>query len=146
MTPEELDTKVSGLSYEDARSRLVETVTRLEQGNLPLEEALAMWELGEALARRCESWLDGARNRLRAAQLHASQQDETGTQETTDPRENTNSRENTDSVASAEHEPGTASTPSAAARGAVSPQGRTGTQGASRNAGSGVSTSQSEAP
>lgn len=70
--PQELDEKVAELSYEDARSRLVEIVTRLEQGNIPLEEALTMWELGEALARRCESWLDGARERLRAAQTAAA--------------------------------------------------------------------------
>ena len=63
LSPDELDKKVAGLSYEDARSRLVEIVTRLEQGNIPLDEALTMWELGEALARRCESWLDGARER-----------------------------------------------------------------------------------
>lgn len=72
LSPDELDKKVSGLSYEDARSRLVEIVTRLEQGNIPLDEALTMWELGEALARRCESWLDGARERLRAAQTHVA--------------------------------------------------------------------------
>lgn len=72
LSPQELDEKVAELSYEDARSRLVEIVTRLEQGNIPLEEALTMWELGEALARRCESWLDGARERLRAAQTAAS--------------------------------------------------------------------------
>lgn len=76
MTPEELDAKVADLSYEDARSRLVETVTRLEQGNLPLEEALSMWELGEALARRCEAWLDGARLRLRAAQMRTAGKDD----------------------------------------------------------------------
>lgn len=72
LSPDELDKKVAGLSYEDARSRLVEIVTRLEQGNIPLDEALTMWELGEALARRCESWLDGARERLRAAQTHVA--------------------------------------------------------------------------
>ncbi len=74
LSPQELDEKVAELSYEDARSRLVEIVTRLEQGNIPLEDALTMWELGEALARRCESWLDGARERLRAAQTAASGQ------------------------------------------------------------------------
>ncbi|QOQ38205.1 exodeoxyribonuclease VII small subunit [Trueperella pecoris] len=72
LSPEELDQKVADLSYEDARSRLVEIVTRLEQGNIPLDEALTMWELGEALARRCELWLDGARERLRAAQTHVA--------------------------------------------------------------------------
>ncbi|MFC5281411.1 exodeoxyribonuclease VII small subunit [Arcanobacterium canis] len=71
LSPEELDAKVAGLSFEDARSKLVEIVSRLEQGNLPLEDALTMWELGEALARRCEKWLDGARERLAAAQASA---------------------------------------------------------------------------
>ena len=74
LSPKELYKKVADLSYEDARSRLVEIVTRLEQGNIPLDEALTMWELGEALARRCESWLDGARERLRAAQTHVADQ------------------------------------------------------------------------
>lgn len=67
LTPAELDIQVSNLSYEDARSKLVEIVSRLEQGNLPLEETVSLWELGEALARRCEAWLDGARERLNAA-------------------------------------------------------------------------------
>lgn len=68
LSPAELDEKVAELSYEDARSRLVEIVARLEQGNIPLEEAMTLWELGEALARRCESWLNGARERLALAQ------------------------------------------------------------------------------
>ncbi|USR79192.1 exodeoxyribonuclease VII small subunit [Arcanobacterium pinnipediorum] len=66
--PQELDAQVATLSYEEARTRLVDTVARLEQGNIPLEEALELWELGEALARRCESWLAGARERLAHAQ------------------------------------------------------------------------------
>ncbi|QRV01946.1 exodeoxyribonuclease VII small subunit [Arcanobacterium phocisimile] len=66
--PQQLDAQVAELSYEDARSKLVDTVARLEQGNIPLEEALELWELGEALARRCETWLAGARERLAQAQ------------------------------------------------------------------------------
>lgn len=68
LDPAALDEKVANLSYEEARAKLVEIVSRLEQGNIPLEEALTLWELGEALARRCESWLSGARERLAAAQ------------------------------------------------------------------------------
>ena len=34
---------VSELSYEDARSQLVEIVAQLEQGSLPLEDSLALW-------------------------------------------------------------------------------------------------------
>ncbi|WP_455952322.1 exodeoxyribonuclease VII small subunit [Arcanobacterium haemolyticum] len=66
--PNELDNQVAKYSYEEARSALVDTVARLEQGNIPLEEALELWEMGEALARRCETWLNGARERLAAAQ------------------------------------------------------------------------------
>lgn len=80
LDPAELDAKVANLSYEDARSKLVEIVSRLEQGNIPLEESLTLWELGEALARRCESWLNGARERLAKAQAR-SQQEETATRD-----------------------------------------------------------------
>lgn len=58
---------VAGLSYEQARDELVEVVRRLEAGSTSLEEALALWERGEALAARCQQWLDGARERLDAA-------------------------------------------------------------------------------
>jgi exodeoxyribonuclease VII small subunit len=54
-------------SYEQARDELVEVVRRLEAGGLPLEEALALWERGEELAAICQTWLDGARDRLAAA-------------------------------------------------------------------------------
>ncbi|GGO89540.1 hypothetical protein GCM10011584_19160 [Nocardioides phosphati] len=57
-------TPVADLSYEAARDELVETVRRLEAGGTSLEESLALWERGEALAQRCQEWLDGARTRL----------------------------------------------------------------------------------
>lgn len=55
------------LSYEQARDELVDVVHRLEAGSTSLEDALALWERGELLARRCQAWLDGARERLDAA-------------------------------------------------------------------------------
>lgn len=58
---------VSELSYEQARDELIKVVTELEQGSSSLEESLALWERGEALAQRCEEWLVGARARLDAA-------------------------------------------------------------------------------
>ena len=58
---------IDAFSYEEARSRLVEIVVRLEQGSIPLEESLRLWEIGEQLARHCQDWLDGARERLAAA-------------------------------------------------------------------------------
>ena len=58
---------IDAISYEEARSRLVEIVVRLEQGSIPLEESLRLWEIGEQLVRHCQDWLDGARERLAAA-------------------------------------------------------------------------------
>jgi exodeoxyribonuclease VII small subunit len=55
------------LSYEDAREELVEVVRTLEQGGTSLEESLRLWERGEVLAKACQEWLDGARQRLDAA-------------------------------------------------------------------------------
>ena len=59
---------VASLSYEQARDELVRVVGRLEAGGEPLETSLALWERGEALAARCQEWLDGARERLAAVQ------------------------------------------------------------------------------
>jgi exodeoxyribonuclease VII small subunit len=58
---------ISAFSYEQARDELVRVVNELEQGSSTLEESLALWERGEALARRCEEWLIGAKARLEAA-------------------------------------------------------------------------------
>ena len=41
---------VASLSYERAREELVAVVQRLEAGSVPLEDSLALWERGEALA------------------------------------------------------------------------------------------------
>ena len=48
------------LSYEAARDELIAIVKTLESGQAPLEDTLAMWERGEALATRCRSILDAA--------------------------------------------------------------------------------------
>lgn len=66
MTEKTTATSVEDLPYELARDELIEAVRRLESGGITLEESLALWERAEALARRCQSWLDGARERLDA--------------------------------------------------------------------------------
>ncbi len=55
------------LSYEAAREQLVQVVAQLESGKVPLSESMALWEKGEKLAARCQSWLDGARATVDAA-------------------------------------------------------------------------------
>lgn len=54
-------------SYEAARAELVEVVQQLEAGGVTLEESLTLWERGEVLAKICQEWLDGAREKLAAA-------------------------------------------------------------------------------
>jgi exodeoxyribonuclease VII small subunit len=58
---------IASLSFEQARDELVRVVAELEQGAPTLEQSLALWERGEALAKRCEEWLVGAKARLDAA-------------------------------------------------------------------------------
>lgn len=58
---------VAQMSYEHARDELASVVQRLEAGQASLEESLTLWERGEALVTRCQTWLDDARSRLEAA-------------------------------------------------------------------------------
>ena len=60
-------TPVADMGYEACREELVEVVRQLEQGGLDLDESLTLWERGEALARRCEEHLAGARTRIEQA-------------------------------------------------------------------------------
>ena len=54
-------------SYEQARDQLVEIVRRLESGDVPLSESMALWEQGEKLAAICTQWLEGAKATIEAA-------------------------------------------------------------------------------
>jgi exodeoxyribonuclease VII small subunit len=69
-----VNSDVAELSYEQARDELVQVVNDLEQGAATLEQSLALWERGEALAARCEEWLLGAKARLDAARAAATEQ------------------------------------------------------------------------
>jgi exodeoxyribonuclease VII small subunit len=60
-------TDVAGLGYEQARDELADVVRMLEQGGLDLDASLHLWERGEALAKRCEQHLAGARERIEKA-------------------------------------------------------------------------------
>jgi exodeoxyribonuclease VII small subunit len=64
---------VASLTFEEARDELVRVVAELEQGAPTLEQSLALWERGEALAARCEEWLLGAKRRLDAARPTATE-------------------------------------------------------------------------
>jgi exodeoxyribonuclease VII small subunit len=51
-------------TFEEAMERLEEVVRTLEAGELPLEQALALYEEGVRLTRLCSAKLDEARGRL----------------------------------------------------------------------------------
>jgi len=58
---------VSEKTFEELQRELDELVSRLERGDVPLDEALALWERGEALYRACAEQL--ARAELRIEEL-----------------------------------------------------------------------------
>jgi len=55
---------LEGLGFEEALARLETIVDRLEQGDLELEQALAAFEEGVALTRRCAGQLEDAERRI----------------------------------------------------------------------------------
>ena len=55
---------VEELSFEAARDELELVVQRLEDGSTSLEQALALWERGEALYRACRTRLEAAEARI----------------------------------------------------------------------------------
>ncbi|MDR1791712.1 MAG: exodeoxyribonuclease VII small subunit [Propionibacteriaceae bacterium] len=54
-------------SYEEARAQLAQIVEQLEAGDVPLTEAMQLWERGEKLADVCDKWLQGALAKVQQA-------------------------------------------------------------------------------
>lgn len=74
--PQELPEDIQTLGYEEARDQLFSIVQTLERNQSGLEESIALWERSELLARRCDEWLDGARERLDRATDRQRQADD----------------------------------------------------------------------
>ena len=75
----------SEMSFEAAFAELEATVHQLETGNLPLADALALYERGVQLARLCSTQLDAAE--LRVQQLTLVADDEVDDGDETDEAE-----------------------------------------------------------
>jgi exodeoxyribonuclease VII small subunit len=56
---------VESLAFDDALAELQRTVAELEEGGLPLERTLELYERGAALHARCATLLDEAELRIR---------------------------------------------------------------------------------
>ncbi len=55
---------LDGLTFEAAYTRLQAAVERLQEGNLPLDNALGAYEEGIALSRHCQTLLERAELRV----------------------------------------------------------------------------------
>ncbi len=51
-------------TFEEAQRELESIVQRLEAGQVPLDDAIALWERGEELYRLCRTRLDAAEGRI----------------------------------------------------------------------------------
>jgi len=63
---------IDALSFERAIEELETIVKRLEEGKVPLEESVTIYERGEALKQRCEHLLRQAEARVEKITLDAS--------------------------------------------------------------------------
>lgn len=62
---------IGEMSFEAALSELEDIVSRLEQGEVDLEDSIALYERGTALKQHCEKKLKGAEARLEKIVLGA---------------------------------------------------------------------------
>jgi exodeoxyribonuclease VII small subunit len=51
-------------SFEELQRELEEIVGRLERGDVPVDEAIRLWQRGEDLYRRCAAVLEAAEGRV----------------------------------------------------------------------------------
>lgn len=57
------------MSFEEALRGLEDIVSRLERGDVPLEESITLYERGAALKKHCEARLNAAQMRVEAIRL-----------------------------------------------------------------------------
>jgi exodeoxyribonuclease VII small subunit len=65
-------------TFEQAERELADIVARLERGDVGLDEAIVLWQRGEALHRRCVSLLDAAQGRIEELSRADERTDESG--------------------------------------------------------------------
>ena len=65
---------LASLPFEKALAELKDIVKRLEQGNVPLEESIAIYERGEILKKHCEALLKKAEARIEKITVGAAGQ------------------------------------------------------------------------
>ena len=69
-------TTIQNMDFEAAFTALQENVTQLESEDLPLEQALAYFERGQALAKRCAELLEKAELKVQQLAMETPQEPE----------------------------------------------------------------------
>jgi exodeoxyribonuclease VII small subunit len=62
---------VAAMPFEKALAELEQIVSKLESGNVPLEDSIKIYERGEALKKRCDALLKDAEARVEKIALDA---------------------------------------------------------------------------
>jgi len=65
------ETPVGKMSFEQAMAELEQVVTKLERGDVALQDSIALYERGAALKKRCEDELKRAEEKVAAITLDA---------------------------------------------------------------------------
>ena len=60
----DVDEKIKDLNFEDAMKQLQEIVDKLEGGQEPLENAIALYQFGNKLRLHCQQKLDVAKTKI----------------------------------------------------------------------------------
>lgn len=55
---------IADMSFEEALRALEDTVRKLESGEVPLDDSIALYERGEELRKACQARLDKAQARI----------------------------------------------------------------------------------
>ena len=64
------------MDFETAFTALQDNLVRLESENLPLQEALSLYERGQTLARHCADLLDRAELKVRQLSMESPEAEE----------------------------------------------------------------------
>ena len=65
---------IADMSFEEALRALQQVVRQLEDGEVPLDQSIALYERGEKLRAACQARLDAAQARIEAIVLDAKGQ------------------------------------------------------------------------
>ena len=63
-TPDQFQTPLEAMSFEDAMAALEQVVGALEKGDVPLDQSITLYERGAALKAHCEARLKAAEEKV----------------------------------------------------------------------------------